>query len=151
MLRLLVLLFNTTNICTIFSHIAHVYICFYLGFLRNKPLGPIIISGPASCGSSQLVHRTIDKVNSSGLHLLDCDKYASADTHKGGILNAFVRSSGYNMMPKILGDLKIGRDSGGSVNEGELQLCMKYYNEASGEYEKIEKELICSQQDMFKS
>lgn len=67
-----------------------------------------------------------------GLHLIDCDRYASADTDEGGVLNAFVRSSGYNMMPKIFGDLKLGRDGGGAISEGELQLCMGYHNEASG-------------------
>ena len=91
-----------------------------------------MITGPESCGISQFIQRAIVKANPNGLHILDCDRYASSTAAgKGGILNGFVRSSGYNTMPKILGDLKLGRERTSAVNDEELELCFLYHNEVS--------------------
>ena len=101
-----------------------------------------MITGPESCGSSQLIQRTIEKAHSSGLHVLDCDRHASSNK-KGGVLNGFLRSSGYNMMPTILVDLKLGRSENSTINDEELELCMEYYNQVSVEQFPRSSDVFC--------
>jgi len=83
-------------------------------------MSPIVVVGPESCGASAVVEEALRSAGTMSLLQLNLNEAASSTS----ILWAFVRESGFFLIPESWQDLRL---VSGSSKESEIERCLRLH------------------------